>query len=165
MTLKFDGWPRKTIAHLFHTMPSFVHHLKSIGQFKQELQSGNAQFRLKNWQFFVPCDLKIWQMSLEKNRAPFLHYVKLCASFQSHWWIQNSVKIGDFLSRVTLKFDEWPWKTIGHLFYATWSFVHCFKATGEFKLELESGNPWFRSKSVIFCPVWPWNLMDDLEKL
>ena len=46
------------------------------------------------------------------------------------------LKIGDFFSRVTLKFDGWPWKTIGHLFYATSSFVHHFVATGEFKLEL-----------------------------
>ena len=28
------------------------------------------------------------------------------------------VKIGDVLSRVTLKFDGWPWKTIGHLSFA-----------------------------------------------
>ena len=43
-------------------------------------------------------------------------------------------------SRVTLKFDGWPWKTIGHLFYATSSFVQHFVATDEFKLELQSGN-------------------------
>ena len=55
-------------------------------------------------------------------------------------------------------------KTIGHLFYATLSFVHHFEAIGEFKLELQSGNAQFRSKLPIFCPVWPWNLMDDLEK-
>ena len=35
---------------------------------------------------------------------------------------------------------------------------------GEFKLELQSWNAQFGSKSAIFCPVWPWNLMDDLEK-
>ena len=29
------------------------------------------------------------------------------------------VKIGGFLSRVTLKFDRWPWETIEHIFYAT----------------------------------------------
>ena len=29
------------------------------------------------------------------------------------------VKIGDVLYRVTFKFDVWPWKTIGHLFYST----------------------------------------------
>ena len=33
------------------------------------------------------------------------------------------VKIGDVLSRVTLKFDGWPWKTIGHLSFAVSSFV------------------------------------------
>ena len=33
------------------------------------------------------------------------------------------VKIGEFLSHVTLKFDGWPW-TIGHLFYVASSFVH-----------------------------------------
>ena len=65
----------------------------------------------------------------------------------------------------------WPWnltddleKTTGHLFSTTSSFVHHFKAMGEFKLELQSGNSQFGSKSVIFCPVWSWNLMDDLEK-
>ena len=31
-------------------------------------------------------------------------------------------------------------KTIGHLFYATSSFVQYFVAIGEFKLELQSGN-------------------------
>ena len=50
------------------------------------------------------------------------------------------VKIGDVLYRVTLKFDGWPWKTIGHLSFAVSSFVQHFIATGEFKLELQSGN-------------------------
>ena len=75
-----------------------MHHFVAIGEFKLELQSGNAQF---------------------------------------------SVKINDFFSRVTLQFDVWPWKTIGHLFYATSSFVHHFVAIGDFKLELQSGNAQF----------------------
>ena len=75
------------------------------------------------------------------------------------------IKIGNFLSRVTLKFDGWHWKTIGHLFYTTSSFVHHFKAMGEFKLELQSGNAQLGSKSAIFCPAWPWNLMDDFDKI
>ena len=41
--------------------------------------------------------------------------------------------------------------------------MHHSKAIGEIKLELQSGNARFVSKSAIFCPVWPWNLMDDLE--
>ena len=55
-------------------------------------------------------------------------------------------------------------KNNGHLFYTTSSFVHHFKSIGEFQLELQSGNTQFGSKLEIFCPVWSWNLMDDIEK-
>ena len=101
-----------------------------------------------NCRFFSPCDLDIWWMTPQNNRAPLLCYFKLFASFCSHWWIQTWVtvwkhliwvKIDNFLA-VTLQFDGWPWKTIGHLFYATSSFVHHFLVIGEFKLELQSGN-------------------------
>ena len=44
MTLQFDGWPLSTIGYLFYAISSFVHHCKTIGEFKQELQSENAQF-------------------------------------------------------------------------------------------------------------------------
>ena len=171
MTFKFNGWTCKIIEHLFYAMSSFVHYFKAISEFKLELQSGNAQFRSKSV---------------------------------------------IFLSLTTLNFDRWPWKPIGHLFYATSSFVYYFIAIGEFKLELQSGNAqfwpktvifvlshleiwrmtlknnratllccfklctsfhsdwwiqtWvtvrntqFGSKPAIFCPVWPWNLMDDLR--
>ena len=74
------------------------------------------------------------------------------------------VNIDAFLSRVTLKFDGWPSKTIGHLFYATSSFVQHFVAIGEFKLELESGNAQSGSNLMLFRAVWPWNLTDDLQK-
>ena len=107
VTLKFDGWPWKTIGHLFYTISSFVHHFKAMGEFKLEFQSGNAQFGSKS----------------------------------------------AFLSRLTLKFDGWPWKTIGHHFNVASSCVHPFIAISEFKLELQSGNA-----------MWPWNLTDDLEK-
>ena len=101
------------------------------------------------------------------KRAPLLYYVKLCASFQSHGWIQTGVtvwkrsirvKIGDFLSCVTLKFDGWPWITIGQFFYAASSFVHHFIGIGELKLEMHNfgQNRWF------FLAAWPWNLTDDL---
>ena len=124
-----------------------------------------------NHQFFNPCDLEIWWMILENTMALPLYYIKLCASFQTHWWIQTGVKvrkrsiwvkIGIFFTPVTLKFDGWPWKNIWHLFYTMLSFVHHFQATSELKLELQSGNAQFWPKSAIFCPLWPWNLMDDL---
>ena len=85
----------------------------------------------------------------KNDKAPLLYYIKLCASFQIHQWIQTGVtvwkrtigvKIDDF-SSVTLQFDIWPWKTIGHLFYATSSFVHHFVPIGKFKLELQSWKP------------------------
>ena len=52
------------------------------------------------------------------------------------WKRPISVKIGDVLSRVTLTFNGWPWKTIEHLSFAVSSFVQHFIAIGEFKLEL-----------------------------
>ena len=44
VTLKFDGWPWKTKGHLSFAVSSFVQHFIAIGEFKLELQSGNAQF-------------------------------------------------------------------------------------------------------------------------
>ena len=112
-------------------------------------------------------------VAAKNNRAPLLCYFKLYASFHSHRWIQAGVtvrkrpiwvKIIDFFSRVTLQFDVWPWKTIGHLFYATSSFVHHFVAIGDSKLEIQSRNAQFGSKSTIFRAVWPWNSTYELEK-
>ena len=123
--------------------------------------------------FLEPCDLEIWRMTLKNNRAPLLCYFKLYASFRSHRWIQAGVtvrkrpiwvKIDDFFRRVTLQFDVWPWKTIGHLFYAASSFVHHFVAIGDFEFELQSGNAQFGSTSTIFRAMWTWNLTYDLEK-
>ena len=154
-----------------------------------------------NHQLFSPCDFEIWGMTSKNNSACLLYYVKLCASFQIHWWIQTgapllySVKlctffqshqwiklelqsrnpqIGSksdiFLSRVTLKFIRW--KTIGHIFYAISNFVHHFVAIGEFKLDILSRNAQFRSKAKIFfmffsCITlkfdgWPWKTIGHL---
>ena len=77
---------------LFYATSSFVHHFVAIGEFKLELQSGNAQFGSIR-QFLEPCDLEIWGMTLQNNRAPLLCYFKLCASFRSHWWIQTWVTV------------------------------------------------------------------------
>ena len=122
---------------------------------------------------FVPCDLEILWMTLENNTASLLCCFKLCATFHSHRWIQTGVtvrkrpiwvKFDDFWNCVTLKFDGWPWKTIGHLFNAISSFVYHFVAIGDSKLELQSGDAQFGSKSTIFRAVWPCNLTYDLEK-
>ena len=130
------------------------------------------------WVKIDPCDLAIWRMTLTNNRAPFLCCLKLCSSSRNHWWIQTGVtvrkrpiwvKIIDFFSRVTLQFDVWPWNKIGHLFYATSSFVHHSVAIGDFKLEIQSRNAQFGSKSTIFFShvtlqfdVWPWKTIGHL---
>ena len=115
--------------------------------------------------FFSSCDLEIWWMTSKNNRAPLLYYIKGCASFQIHPWTQTRVtvrirsipvKIGNFLSRVTLKFGGWPWKTIGHLFYAILSFVHHLKHIGKLKLKLQSRNAQFGSN-------WWYFVLRDLE--
>ena len=53
---------------------------------------------------FVPCDLKIWWMTLENNRASLLCCFKLCATFHSHWWIQTGVTVRK--RPIWVKFDD-----------------------------------------------------------
>ena len=151
VTFKFDGWPWKTIGHLFYTISSSVHHFKAIGEFKLELQSGNAQFGL-NRQFFVPRDLEIWRMTLKNNRAPLLCCFKHCESFYSHQWIQTENR--RFFLAV------WPWNFADDLENNRAPFLCYFKLCASFQ-----SHWWIQQvKSAIFCPAWPWNLTDDLEK-
>ena len=162
-------------AHKPAVLPLKLHDNMSAAEL--EVMTGVTVRKRSIWvkigHFFVPCDFEIWWMTFKENRAPLVCCLKLYASFDSHQWIQTGVtvrkrlirvKIDNYLSCVTLKFDGWHRKTIGHLFYAMLSHVHHFKAIGEFKLKSQSGNAQFVSKSVIFYPVWPWNLTDDLEK-
>ena len=111
----------------------------------------------QNQRFLEPCDLEILRMTL--NKANLRDLIAATGLVISNW-----IEIINFSARVTLKFDGWPRKTIGHFFYTTSSFVHHFKSIGEFKLDLQSRNAQFGSTLVICYPVWPWNLMDDLEK-
>ena len=136
---------------------------KSEGFDSCERPSNLTQIGFKS-SIFQPCVLDIWLMTSKNYRAPLLHYVKLCASSQSPRWIRTAVavrkrsirvKIDDCLPRVTLKFNGWPWKTMGIPFYLTLSFVHHCKAIGEFKLKLQSGNAQLGPKWAIFSPVWP----------
>ena len=144
--------------------------VNSISSYSPEMPNSG-----QNGRFLVLCDLEIWWMTLKNNRAYVLCYFKLCASFLNHQWIQTwvtirkspiRVKIGDFWSRVTLKFDGWTWKSIGHLFYATSSFVRHFTTIGEFKLELQSENAQFWSKSAIFvpCDLEIWRLISKNDR-
>ena len=52
---------------------------------------------------------------------------------------------------MTSKFDRWACKTIGHIYLLSYFKLH-FIAIWEFKMELQSGNTKFGSKSAIFFP-------------
>ena len=62
--------------------------------------------------FFEPCDLEIWRMTLKNTRAPLLSIIKLYASFHHHMWIQTGVTVRKRLSwvvpSVTLTSYLWP---------------------------------------------------------
>ena len=149
------------------------HFVAAIGEFKLELQSGNAEFESKSSIFFTHVtftfDILSWKTTGHGFYATssFVHHFVAIGEFKLELQSGNGQfgsKSTIFFSRVTLQFDVWPWKTIVHLFYFISSFVHNFVAIGEFNLELQSGNAQFGSISTIFRAVWPWNLTDDLEK-
>ena len=153
-------------------MSNCVQHFKSLvnSNWSSSLETPNS---CKNRRFFVPCDLEIWRITLKSNKVPPLFYFRPCLLFHSHQWNKAGVtaqkpligvKIGYFMANVTLKFDGWPWKTIGHHFYAISSLVHHFVAINEFKLDLQSGNMQFGWKSSFICHVIPWNLTIGLEE-
>ena len=115
------------------------------------------------WNLYLPPAYK-WFLSCNcmkscENKANLRDLIAATGLVISNW-----IQIVNFSARVTVKFDGWPCKTIGHLFYATSSFVHLFVPIGEFKLKLQSGNAQSGSNSTIFRAVRPWNLTDDLQK-
>ena len=110
-TIHRAAWSQlKTIGHLFYTTLSYGHYSKAIGEFKLELQSGNAQFVSKSAIFFVPCDLDNWRMALKNDRAPLLCCFKLCASFESHQYIKTGVTVR----------KRQIWVKIDDIFLAVW---------------------------------------------
>ena len=107
------------------------------------------------------CDLEIWWMTSKNNRTHLLYYIRLCPSLNTLQWMNSNlsysletsirVKSGDFLFRVTSKFDGWPWNTIGHLFYTTSSFMHHLKVVGLLKVTVRR----FLSPATLKFDGWP----------
>ena len=106
--------------------------------------------------------------NLKNNRVPPLYYVKLCASFQSHRWIQTGVtvrkrpiwvKIGPWVKmwRMTLKNDR------AHL-------LSYFKLCASFHshLSIQNGVTVHKHQNPVkigdFCPLtfdgWPWKTIE-----
>ena len=125
-------------------------------QHKNNIKRGSPQFKGKRGVLGT----QYWCVSLKQGKSEGFESCDRPIVRKRPVW----VKIGDVLSRVTLKFDGWPWKTIGHLSFAVSSFVQHFIAIGEFKLELQSGNAQPGSNFTIFRSVWSSNLTYDIEK-
>ena len=111
---------------------------------------------------------EIWQMTFKNNRAPLLCYFKLCASYHSHRSIQTEVtvrkcqirvKIGDFLSLVTLKLDGWYWKNNRAPPLCYFKLCALFHSHRSIQTGVTVRKPKFVSKSVIFfvtCDLEIW---------
>ena len=90
MTLKFDRWPwTRQIWGILKLRLAYSPETCNLGQ--------------NRW-CFVLCDLEIWWMTLENNRASLLCCFKHCATFHSHWWIQTGVTVRK--GPIWVKFDD-----------------------------------------------------------
>ena len=166
MTLKNNRAPLLSIIKLY---ASFHHHMW--------IQTGVTVRKRLSWvvtSVTLTYDLWPWPFAW----TSLLSLVITPENFMMIWWWEHSQKgvtdrqtdgrtDGQTDGRTDWTIHRAAWsqlKTIGHLFYATSSFVQHFVAIGEFRLELQSGNAQSGSKSTIFWAVWPWNLTDDLQK-
>ena len=71
-------WLTRQIWGIWKLRPAYSQETPNLGQ--------------NRW-CFVPCDLEIWWMTLENNRASLLCCFKLCATFHGHRWIQTGVTV------------------------------------------------------------------------
>ena len=124
-----------------------------------------------NHQFFSLCDLEIWWMTLKNKKTPLSYNIKLCASFQSHRWIQTGVtvrkrpirvKIGDFfvpddleIWRMTLKDNRTPFLSMYHQTLCIISSPHVNSNS--------SYSPETAKLSIDLLDLWP--LTSDLDLL
>ena len=152
VTLKFDGWPWETIG------APFLCYLKFFASFCSHwwIQTGVTVWKRPIWvqidDFFYPCDLAIWRMSLKTNRAPLLCYFKLCVSFHSHWWIQTGVTVRKCL--IWVEFDDfravWPWNLMYDLENNRAALLCYFKLCVSFH-----SHRWIQTGIIIRnCPIW-----------
>ena len=105
---------KKTIGHLFYTMSSYVHHLIAIGEFKLEVQPGNAKCRSKIAIFLSCVTLKIdgrhWKTigHLSLETSSFVHHFITICEFKTgvmfYKWLNR------VLTFVTLNSDVSPWQ-------------------------------------------------------
>ena len=136
VTLKFNAWPWKTIQHLFYASLSFVHHFIAIGEFKLELQSGNAKLGQKFW--------PLWPWALASDLLHghyFLSMVITLENFIMIRWQEHCEK------GVT---DGWTdWRTDRCVLRAAWSQLKQFYGYQDKWLK----HVWFIS-SLVIITIW-----------
>ena len=144
-------WPwnlMDDIEKQYHTSLSFVHHFKPIGEFKLELLPKNAQFGSK-----LAILSPVWPRNLMDD-------LEQCKSEGFDSCDRPSNLKFDSNRRFFSPCDIEIWWTTSKNNRA----LLLYQSIAELKLEVQSGNAQFGSKLAIFCPVWPWNLMDNLGK-
>ena len=82
VTVKFGGWPRKTIGHFFYTTSSFVHHFKSIGEFKLDIDNDNDN---DNERILLPCSRYIDTSNHTHSIHHYWYHLK-CSTLDKHTW-------------------------------------------------------------------------------
>ena len=133
MIQKLDGCPQNNRALLLGCINPCA-----LFQSHQWIQTGVTVWKQPIWSKpMIACP--VWPLNLThdlenkanlRNLIAATRLVILYKLDSNHW----------FFSHVTLKFDWWPRKIIGHLFYITSSFVHHLEPLCEFELQLLSGN-------------------------
>ena len=125
-----------------------------------------------NRQFFTPCNLEIWPITLKNNKVPLLCYFKLCASFQNHQCIQTGVtvrkhsiwvKICDFFVLCDLEFRQMTLKNNRAPVLCYFELCASFQNHQWIQTGVTVWKHSIRVKIGNLCPVWPWNLMDDIK--
>ena len=117
VSLKCDGWPRKTIRHLFYATPSVVRHFVAICEFKLGLESWNTRFGSKLTIFWARVTLEFdgWRWKtirhlLYTTPSMIVHHFVVICEIKLELRSENAQIGAKFVfNSVTLTFDLWPW--------------------------------------------------------
>ena len=166
----------KTIEHLFYATSNFVHHFVAIGEFKLELQSGNAQFGSNSTIFRA---MRPWKTigHLFYATSGFVHHFVAIGEFKLRQ-IRGIWKLRPAHSPETPNLGQNRWCFVPCDFEIWWMTLEnngafllcCFKLWATFHSQrwIQTGvtvrkRPiWVKIND--FLAVWPCNLTYDLEK-
>ena len=125
-----------------------------------------------NRRFFSPCDLEIhgWLRKIIGHlfyiTSSFVHHLKPLGEFKLELLSRNAQFGSKSAIFVQCDLENW-WTTLKN---DRAPFLCCFKLYASFhshrwiQTKITVRKRSIRVKSAICCPVWPWNLTDDLKK-